>query len=87
MATPWIHIKSIKARNYLGPQWVKVDVADQFVKIDVLVADNRFITILEKMTTPAVEVIEIHRIAGQQSPHESGKLRPVATEKQVEMIG
>jgi len=59
MATPWIHIKSIKARNYLGPQWVKVDVADQFVKIDVLVADNRFITILEKMTTPAVEVIEI----------------------------
>jgi hypothetical protein len=41
-------------------------MADQFKQIRILLAQDRFMAILEQMSDAAVTAIEIHRIAGQQ---------------------
>jgi hypothetical protein len=46
-----------------------MDIPHQFHQIQVLLADNRLISILKEMAIPTVTLIESHRIPGQQTPH------------------
>jgi len=42
-----------------------VDISCQFEKIRIFLADDRLVTILEKMAMPLVAKIEIDHITGQ----------------------
>jgi hypothetical protein len=46
-----------------------VDVADKFQEIGILLAENRFITVLKQMTMTIVSSVEGHSIARQESSH------------------
>jgi hypothetical protein len=41
-----------------------MDITDQLQKIGFLLAENGFITILKKMTAPAVPPIEVYGVSG-----------------------
>jgi len=46
-----------------------MDVTNEFLKISVLVTDNRFIAILEEMAVPAMTEVIGDGITGQKSTH------------------
>jgi hypothetical protein len=64
-----------------------MDVADQFEEIGVLLADDRFVTVLEEMARALVAEIEIDGIAGQEPAHEEGQTGPARTEQQMNVVG
>jgi hypothetical protein len=63
-----------------------VNVADQFKKVSIFIADNGFVSVLEKMTTAIVSMVEINRIPGQKASHEYRKRCPVAAKKEMGVI-
>jgi hypothetical protein len=63
-----------------------MDVADKFEEIGIFLADNGFVSILEKMTATLVPIVEIHGIACQKASHKDGKPHPVTAQKGVDVI-
>jgi hypothetical protein len=53
-----------------SPQWVEVNITNQFVQITIFLANNGFETVLEKWPMTPVTVIETNHISGQQSEHQ-----------------
>jgi hypothetical protein len=57
-------------------------ISNQFPQIGIFLTDNGFIPILKEKSMTFVPVIEIDRVSGQQSSHQSGKrYRPSAKQK------
>jgi hypothetical protein len=59
-----IAVQSSQVRNHSGPQGVQVDIANQFQKISIFLADNGFISVLEQMPMAPVPAVETDGIAG-----------------------
>lgn len=53
-----------------SPDRIEVNVPDQFLEIGILLADNRRVPVLKKVSMTPVPAIETDRIARQQSSHE-----------------
>lgn len=64
-----------------------MNIADKFLQINILLTKNRFIPVLEKVSAPAVAAVMPHRIAGQQSAHDSGHRDITGPEQKMKMIG
>ena len=64
-----------------------MDIADQLQQVGFLVADDRLVTGLEEVTGPMVSKVEADRVAGQQSPHQHGKLEASGQNQKVENVG
>jgi hypothetical protein len=65
MSRPWIFFQLSKIFDNSRPQGIQVDISCQFEKIRIFLADDRLVTILEKMPMPLVPKIEIDYITGQ----------------------
>lgn len=63
-----------------------MDVPNQLQQIGVLVADDGFVTILEKMAGALVAQVEDHGVAGQQSPHDLGEGALIRPQQQMEVV-
>ena len=77
----------IEILHHSSPQRVQVDIANQLQKVGLLLAQNRFISILEQVAPPSVPAVIGHRIAGKQSPHDGRDLNASRAQRQMEMIG
>jgi hypothetical protein len=64
-----------------------MDISDQFQKVRIFLANNGFIPILEKVTTPAVAQVKIDSVTRKQAPHKRGKFRPSWPKEEMKMIG
>lgn len=64
-----------------------MDVAEQFMQICIFLADNGFVSILEKVAASFMALVEINGIARKKPPHEPGKSCLIAAEEQMKMIG
>jgi hypothetical protein len=64
-----------------------VDISDQFQKIRIFLANNRFVPILEKVTTPALAQVKINSVTRKQAPHKRGEFRLSWPKEKMEMIG
>jgi len=49
-----------------------MNISDQFQQIGIFLAQDRFISVLKKVTAAAVSLVEIPGVSGQQSPHNGG---------------
>jgi hypothetical protein len=49
--------------NDLCPDGVQVDIADEFLEVDIFLADDGFVTVLEKLTGPMVAAVEGNDVA------------------------
>ncbi len=47
-----------------------MDIADQFQEIRVFFADDRFVSVLEKVTTTFVAFVEGNGISGHETSHD-----------------
>jgi hypothetical protein len=72
---------------YSGPEGIEMDIADQILEIGVLLADNRFITVLKKMTRPVSPAIEGYCIAGKKSCHDRGQGHVTRTDEEMHVVG
>ncbi len=63
-----------------------MDIANEFQKIGISLTDNRFIAILEKMSTPPVPFIECHGMTSHQSAHDLAERRGPCSNKQMNML-
>ena len=63
-----------------------MDVAHQLQQIGILLAENGFITVLEKMPATPVPPVEAHRIPGEQPLHDSRYRHIPGPQQQVEMV-
>src|SRR3989339_866049 len=87
MSGPGIDVERGKIRHLPDPQRIEMDVADQFEEIGVLLADDRFVTVLEEVARALVAEVEIDGIAGQEPAHEEGQTGPARTEQQMNVVG
>jgi hypothetical protein len=87
MPTPWVLIQLGNRFYQTHPQWIQMNITDQFKQVGVFLADDRFVAILKEMPRSFVLEVEDNRVTGQKTPHEYGKLCRPWAEQQMEMIG
>ncbi len=87
MSGPGVAVESGEIRYQTGPQRIKVDVADQFEEIGILLADDRFVPVLKKLARPMMLPVEIEGVAGKESAHEGSQTGLPGQEQQVHMVG
>jgi hypothetical protein len=63
-----------------------MDVAHQLQQIGILLAEDGFITVLEKMPAAPVSPVEAHRIPGEQPLHDSRYRHIPGPQQKVEMV-
>jgi hypothetical protein len=63
-----------------------MDVANQLQQIGILLAENGFITVLEKMPATLVPTVEAHRIPGEQALHDNRYRYIPGAQQQMEMV-
>ena len=63
-----------------------MNVANQFHKIGVFLAQDGFIAILKQLAVAAVTAVIRNRIAGQQSTHHRGKRSIAGFQHKVRML-
>jgi len=63
-----------------------VNIANQFEKIRLLFANDRFIAIMEEMAAAVMPQVKIDRIPGKEATHQKGQLRVFWTEQKVKVI-
>jgi len=76
-------IKSGNIRHRPGPQGIEMNVPDKFEEVSVLLANDRFVTVLEKMADALVTTIETDGIPRQQTAPESRQRALIGTKKEV----
>jgi hypothetical protein len=87
MATPWVTPQLLKVMHQTGPKRVEVNVAGQLQQVGLVLADNRFVTVLEQVTESPIAVVEVHNISGEQLPHALRKRLASGSDKQMEVRG
>jgi hypothetical protein len=86
VAAPWIGVQFLKGRYQSSPQWVQVDIAHQFLEIEIFLTQNRFVSILKKLTVPPVFLIEPTRVASQKAAHEHGYRNRSGSEQEMGVV-
>ena len=69
VACPRIVVQILKVLYHAGPQGVEVDIANEFQKVGVFFADNRFAPVLEQMATAFMAIVEIDSVPCHQAAH------------------
>ena len=64
-----------------------MDISDQLQQIRLLLAKNRFVSILEKVPVTVVTTVEKNGIAGQQPSHDRRERGGAGLQQEVEMVG
>jgi len=77
----------VHALHEAGPDRVLVDVADRFEEVGILLAEDGFEAVLEKVAVSTVGAVKPEGIAGEQAPHDGGDGDCTASEQQVEVVG
>jgi len=78
-----IAVKGLHNRHDPGTHGIQVDIADQFGKTLVLVADDGFIPVLKPMPVPTMPTIEVDGIPGKEPTHKTRKQFRAAADEQV----
>ena len=86
VAAPRIAVQLFKSGNNLGSHRVQVNVPNQGKKIVVLIAENGFITVLEKVAGPLVASVEILGVPRKKFPHDRGNAVFPALEENMDMV-
>ena len=83
MATPQINLRFL---DHSGPDWIQMNVASQFQKINVCVNQDRLVTSLKKVTRPTLTPVEPPGITKTEILKDSGKGNLPHLNREVDMI-
>jgi hypothetical protein len=73
-------------RNQILKDVPHCPVPDQFFEVDLFLADDGLVTVLEKLTCTVMTTVEGHDISSQEFTHEESKAQRPASQKEVSMI-
>ena len=82
-----VRLQFLQRGHQSGPQWIEMDIADQFQKIRLLLAKDRFVPILEKVSMTAVAAVEADPVSGQEPSHDGGDGGGAGLQQKMEMVG
>ena len=63
-----------------------MNVAHQLQKIRIFFADNGFVSILEKVTTPFMAFVECYRIPSHEAAHDFAQGCRAGSQEEMEML-
>jgi hypothetical protein len=63
-----------------------MDVADQFHEIRIFFADDRFVSVLEKVTTTFVSFVECNSVSSHEAAHDFTEWGRAGTQEEVKMV-
>src|SRR5512139_542104 len=86
MPTVWVAVQSRKVRDDSRPQRIQVKVTNQLLEVCVLLANDGFVAVLEKMAVASVPAVEADHIAGQQPSHHRSDGNLVGAHKKVGVV-
>jgi hypothetical protein len=72
--------------NHPGTQGVEVEVADEFQEVDILLHDDRLVSVLEEVADPLVAAIEGSRVSSEEAPHDAGQGAGSGPHQEVEVV-
>ena len=61
---------SFEVLHQFCTQRVEVDIADKFQEIRIFFADDRFVSVLEKMATSSMALVEGNGVSGHEAAHD-----------------
>jgi hypothetical protein len=70
-----------------GSKWVKMNVTHQFQQVDVLLAQNRLVAVLEEVAVSTVSAVIPKGVTGQKPSHDRRDGNCSGPEQEVKMIG
>jgi hypothetical protein len=63
-----------------------VNIARQFQQVGIILADDRFISILKEMAMPSVSQVEVDHITGKEFAHTLGNRLATGTNQQMKVV-
>jgi hypothetical protein len=69
-----------------GPKGIQMDIAHKLLQVDIFLAKDRLVTVLEKMPMATITSVEGHGIPRQELPHQAGDGNCSCSEKKMSMI-
>ena len=64
-----------------------MDVTNEFLEVDIFLAHDGFVTVLEELAVPPIESIETARIARKQAGHHGAKRHRAGPQEEMYVIG
>jgi hypothetical protein len=86
MPAPGVAVQGGQGFHQLHPQWVEVDVANQLEQIRLLLHEDGFVPVLEKVADPAMAPVEGARVASEEDPHGAGERSGSCADEEVGVI-
>jgi hypothetical protein len=87
VAAVGILVQRFQILDDAGTQGVQMDIANQFQKVWIFLAQDGFIPVLKQAPMAFMPVIETDCVAGQKPAHNRGDGNVTGSQKKVEMIG
>lgn len=86
MSRPGEGVEVLHGGDDAGTDRVEVDVADKLPEVDLLVADDGLVAVLEELARPPVPPVEGDDIAREEPPHEVGYTGGTAPYEEVGVV-
>jgi hypothetical protein len=80
-------VKFGKGGYDFGSERIEMNIANEFCKIGVFLADYRLVTVLKELACSVMTMVERNNISCKELPHEEGYSRRTASKEKVGMIG
>jgi hypothetical protein len=64
-----------------------MDIPHQFEQVGILLAQNRFVPVLEQMAMALMAAVETDGVSGQKPAHNGGKGGTAGSQQQMKMVG
>jgi len=81
-----IPVQFSNIRDNAGPDRVQVNIANQFPKIGIFLADNGFVPILKKVAVTFVPAVEADRVSSKEPSHQPRKRYRTGAKKKMSML-
>ena len=63
-----------------------MDVTNKLQEVRIFFTDDGFISVLEKVTTPFMTLVESERIAGHKATHDLAEWRKTCAQQEMEVV-
>src|SRR5512146_2323422 len=86
MSTPGVSTEFRQVHAQPCSKRIQVNVADQFLEVRILVANDRFIPVFKQVPVPLVPPVERNRVTREKPSHECRQAYCTASYQQVHMV-
>jgi hypothetical protein len=87
MAAPWVTVQRPEVLRQPGPHRIEVEIAHQLEQVRFLLAQDRFVAILEEIPVAVMATVEDPCVSRQDASHDRRQRDATRTEQKVHVVG